>query len=1334
MDNLFVDTFEYKVIYVFSIPDNAHQGLLKIGDASLKTNKSLNELLPNSKALNDAAKARIKEYTNTAGIVYDLLHTEIAIRHSTDKSGKQTIKAFRDYNVHRVLMNSGYKKIRIKGTTGKEWFKVDLSTAVAAIDAVKKNYNNLSNTPIKNIIPIVFRPEQKEAIERTIKQFKKGDRMLWNAKMRFGKTLSALEVVKRMDIEKTIIITHRPVVDDGWYEDFGKIFQERTDYIYGSKNKGYTVEQLIASKKKFVYFASMQDLRGSAAVGKKFEKNNAVFDLNWDLVIVDEAHEGTTTALGNEVITRIVKADNEKPTKFLALSGTPFNILGEYDDNIYTWDYIMEQQSKADWDKYNFGDSNPYDELPELRIYTYDLGKLVESPQYIELEDKAFNFREFFRTWTGEEKIDHQVMPSSAKVGDFVHEKDIWSFLNLITKANSKTNYPYSTDEYRDLFRHSLWMIPGVKEGAALSELLHKHPIFGNGAFKIVNVAGNGDKDEEADDALSKVRSAINAAGEDEYTITLSCGKLTTGVTVPEWTAVFMLAGSYSTSASNYLQTIFRVQSPCNKNGKIKSSCYVFDFAPDRTLKMVAESVAVSTKAGRTGENDRRIMGAFLNYCPVISVDGTVMKKYDANNLLQQLKRAYAERAVQNGFDDTNLYNDELLKLDELDIQKFNNLKGIVGTSKASPKSHEIDVNSQGFTDEEYEKYEQTRKKPAKELTPEEKEFLEKLKEKKKQRNNAISILRSISIRMPLLIYGADVDVNEDVTIDMLTDIVDDASWEEFMPNKVTKTLFKDFVKYYDPEVFIAAGRKIRNIAKSADDLLPTERSYKIAELFKCFKNPDKETVLTPWRVVNLHMSECLGGYDFYDETHHALIESHAPRFVDLGEVTKSTLNNPSAKILEINSKSGLYPLYVAYSLYRARLGTTEEKDLSLSEAQKYWDDVINDNVFVICKTPMAKSITRRTLVGFRKTNVNAHYFDDLINYIENKSKKFTERISKGSYWKKGNTEMKFNAVVGNPPYQIMDGGNSNSSKAIYNYFVLQAKELDTDYISMITPSRWFVGGKGLDDYRKKMLSDNRISSITDYADYRDVFPNVELAGGVSYFLWDSHYAGDCEIINVSKNDRNISKRPLSEFEILIRDNKAVPIVEKVIEKITKKVFLSDRVSVRKPFNLPTDYSPKKSGTPCWFKQKHGKCFANPNDVEDHNNYLNKWKLLVPRAPIAGQTDFTKPVGFYYDGNTIIAKPGECCTEAYLVCGAFETKDEVMSYKSYIFTKIVRFLLLQSVISQDVTRENYRFVPDLGTYTGQYTDEILCKMWGITDVEWEYINSRIHNYESQKKA
>lgn len=220
--------------------------------------------------------------------------------------------------------------------------------------------------------------------------------MLWNAKMRFGKTLSTLQVVKDMEFGRTLILTHRPVVDDGWFTDFSKIFYDRTDYKYGSKNKGdtYSVLEQAYTKngQKYICFVSMQDLRGSERVGGNHDKNHEVFDTLWDLIIIDEAHEGTQTDLAQKVLFELVKTN----TRVLHLSGTPFNLLeNRKEEEIYTWDYVMEQRAKSEWEVANFGDPNPYISLPRMNIYTYDLGKLLGK---YEDADIAFNFSEFFRT------------------------------------------------------------------------------------------------------------------------------------------------------------------------------------------------------------------------------------------------------------------------------------------------------------------------------------------------------------------------------------------------------------------------------------------------------------------------------------------------------------------------------------------------------------------------------------------------------------------------------------------------------------------------------------------------------------------------------------------------------------------------------------------------------------------------------------------------------------------------------------------------------------------------------------------------------------------------
>ncbi len=1305
MEERFVNAFSYKLIYIFRINDKTHKGLLKIGDATLKSDESIDKLPPNCRQLNQAAKDRIKEYTNTAAIQYELLHTELAVR--TDDKG--TIVAFRDHDVHSVLVNSRIPKQKINNSTSREWFKVDLETAKRAIEAVKKYQPSLHPSQMgQKFTPIVFRPEQLEAINATLKEFKTRKSMLWNAKMRFGKTISALEVVRKSGFAKTIIVTHRPVVDSGWYEDFSKIFFNEEDYIYGSKNNGYTIDKLISDGRKFVYFASMQDLRGSDKVGGKFNKNDAVFNTKWDFVIVDEAHEGTTTSLGEEVINAIM-TDN---TKFLALSGTPFNILGNYDNNVYTWDYIMEQRCKDKWNEEHFGDSNPYDELPKMNIFVYDLGKLLGN-RYVELEDKAFNFHEFFRTWTGDIRRDFKAMPESSSVGDFVHEDDIRSFLNLITKEDSESHYPYSSKKYRDLFKHSLWILPGVKEAKALSKMLRHHEVFQ--FFKVVNVAGDGDEEEGTESALKKVRDAIKQVGDDGYTITLSCGKLTTGVTVKEWTTVFMLAGSFSTSAANYLQTIFRVQSPCNQNGKIKDNCYVFDFAPDRTLKMVAESVALSTKAGKATESDKKIMGEFLNYCPVISIDGTMMKKYSTKLLLQQLKKAYAERAVQNGFDDTNLYNDELLKLSDVDLAEFEKLKGIIGTSKAQQKTKDIDLNKQGFTNEEYKEEQELSKKSSKQRTPEEQARLDELKEKKKNRGNAISILRGISIRMPLLIYGADIPIDEEFTLDKFLDdkIIDEASWSEFMPSGITREVFRQFMKYYDEDIFIAAGRRIRNTVLGADELSPTERVKQIAMLFSCFKNPDKETVLTPWRVVNMHMSDCLGGYSFYEENppvNAQMLEQ--PRFVDRKLPTAETFGNYNSHILEINSKTGLYPLYVVYSIFRTRCNEFEEDELTIEKQNELWEETVRENIFIICKTPMAKFITKRTLVGYRNIPVNAHYFDDLINTMQNKQRQFIDRVIKPSYWHRKGDNMKFDAVVGNPPYQIMDGGAKASAKPVYNFFVEQAEALSPEYVSMIMPARWYSGGKGLDAFREMMLNDKHLKQIHDFVNANDCFTNVEIKGGICYFLWDSKYSGNC-LISTHENNAISSalERPLLEknSDTFIRDNQAVEILRKVYTlaepSFSSIVHSAMTFGFRTFFKTFDSVIPTAGTTKIYANHSQGYIFTNK--IKKGNEYIGKWKVYIPEAIGSGDTK-TDVI------NPILGEPNSIATETYIMNGPYDSEEEAKNAIAYINTKFFHFMLGLKKFTQHTTQKVYQFIP-----LQDFTDD--------SDINWHSERSEIDN-------
>ena len=458
--------------------------------------------------------------------------------------------------------------------------------------------------------------------------------------------------------------------------------------------------------------------------------------------------------------------------------------------------------------------------------------------------------------------------------------------------------------------------------------------------------------------------------------------------------------------------------------------------------------------------------------------------------------------------------------------------------------------------------------------------------------------------------------------------------------------------------------------------------------------------------------------------------------------------SNPNARFLDPVSKSGVFLREIAKRLMQGL-------ESLIPDRQERINHILSKQLYGIAITELTSLLSRRTL--YCSKTANGQYsicdsFDSEEGNIHYERMQHSWQAGKCSYcganrevYERDETlenyaynfihtdnpekifNMKFDVIVGNPPYQLSDGGHGRSASPIYHKFVEQAKKLNPRYLTMIIPARWYAGGKGLDDFRKEMLEDKNIRKLVDFENSNDVFPGVDVAGGICYFLRDRDNQGLCEVTNLINGEIVRSERPLSEFSIFIRHSRAVPIIRKVKTKEVGKYFLNTVVSSSKPFGIRGHHKPSKSGIPCYFTQRQGILFVKPEEITDNSNFLQKYKLLIPRAPIAGQTDFSKPVGFYYEGNVRIAKPGEACTESWLVAFSSDSLNEVISFKSYLFTKTFRFLLLQTVVSQDVTRNNFQFVPDLGKYDCEYTDKMLIERWGLTDDEWNFIDSKIKN-------
>lgn len=1256
-------TAERKFIYVQTVDNASGQfpafdGTYKVGEGTVPEDEVEGDWSPNSSFLRKLAPKRIKQYMKTSGLPFMLGWVELAYRKS-DKTW------FHDYDVHNVLRRSGIKHAEL--LEGNEWFDTDLETAKSAIQAVKDGREYI-NESVEEKTAVVLRPEQEEAVAKTRQAFKTKNTMLWNAKMRFGKTLTALQLVKEEGFQKVLIMTHRPVVSDSWFEDFKKMMMNQEGYEYGSVTQGSSLESLKKGKKPFVYFASIQLLRHNNA-----QTNLSQFaEVDWDLILIDEAHEGTQTQLSELVMEQLVK----DKTKVLELSGTPFNLLDKFEeDQVYTWDYTMEQTAKLKWSLEKPNEPNPYEKLPKVSMYTFEM----KNKKFLD-ERKSFNFREFFRTDDS---------------GCLVHKQEVRAFLDNITNPDNRTNYPFSTKAYREELRHTLWLLPGVKEANALEDLLKEHPIFGKD-YQIVNVVRGSARDSDdgvANEAdLEKVRKAITKDPSQTKTITLTVRKLTTGVNIPEWTAVIFL--SNTNSAMNYLQAAFRAQTPfAHEKLGMKKHCYIFDFAPDRALTVMAESAQINSGVGKKNTHQqKKAMSHLLNFLPILGQADNGMKTYDVDRMLTQLKKVYAEKAVRSGFEDDSLYNDKLLTLTEGDAKLFQDLNAIVGKTSKQKTPKTITVNDNGLTDEEYERGEKGKKKKKRDRTPEEQEAIEKIKKAKQQRKTMISILRGVSTKIPLMIYGMNVDIQEDISIEEFVKQVDDKSWKEFMPKGFTKEMFQEITQFYDAEVFVEAGRIIRHRAKELDELDFIERAERIAELFGSFKNPDKETVLTPWRVVNMQIAKGIGGLNFYNDDFHAMTEGGRPNLHWVEREVTKEIYHPDTKIIDINSKTGLYPLHAAMSLYYQAMLANEDK--RFIDRQVY-QSILMKNIYVIAQTPMAKTITERTLAGYRGYKTNVVYIPGLTDVLKQDIDKGKEKVEEAF------GHVKFDVVVGNPPYQNEGVGVVARDEPIYHRFMDLAYEV-ADRTVLITPARFlFNAGQTSKAWNKKMLKDDHLKVIYFAQKSEEVFPNTDIKGGVVVTYRDAKKIfGAIETFTPIKwlNDllylvRRKVKRSFNEYLYGRSSYKLTKLVYEENPELKGRVKFSEEKSIGSNIfeKLPEIFldSPlTEDYIRIYGRQNNERVYKwiKKTYLEPHDNF-NKYKVLLPKSNGSGVLGeiLSAP---------LVGPPLLGHTQTFISFGAFDTEKEAENCLKFIKTDIARAMLGTLKITQDnATKEVWSNVP-----------------------------------------
>ena len=757
---------------------------------------------------------------------------------------------FSDKAVHRVLRSA-----HIQNPEG-EWFRCSTREVERAIEAVKNN----ETTMLQRTQDFKMRPEQKEAVTKTAEYFESfaADKsnegltahFLWNAKMRFGKTFTAYQLALRMKWKHVLVLTFKPAVKTAWKEDLltHKDFKGWT-FVEKQENREFNHVDL---SQRFVCFASFQDVLGTNSVGGIKATNEWIQQVHWDCIILDEYHFGAWGKNAKEyynkqdIATRIAEetqkiyaedAASKKEMEaretfdeglmpletkhYLYLSGTPFRAIasGEFiEEQIYNWTYSDEQSAKYNWD--NSKGANPYLSLPKMVMMTYQLPdkirEIAEGGEFCE-----FDLNEFFsaddETFTNEEYVQKWV--------DLIHGAYAENVVSDLKLQDKKPPFPFSDTRLLDYLRHTFWFLPTVASCKAMKKLLEKpvnRKFFGR--YKIIVAAGN-----EAGMGAEAVNPVYASMGnpQEDCTITLSCGKLSTGVTVKPWTGIFMLRNS--SSPETYFQAAFRVQSPWTMRDEwgeevvLKPLCYVFDFAPNRALHQVAD---YSCRLSVDEHNPEKKVNDFIQYLPILAYDGSSMKQIDAAGILDMAMSGTTATLLARRWESALLVNvdnatlNRLLASDEA-MKALMNIEGF----RALNKDIETIINkSEAIKKAKKERGDDLTAKEKKVLTAEEKECKSKRKEIQQK-------LIKFATRIPVFMY--------------LTD------YREY-------TLY-DVIHQLEPELF----RKVTGLTLQDFDLLVSlgvfNRELMNDAVYKFKRYEDASLVYTG---INTHEGENVGGFD----------------------------------------------------------------------------------------------------------------------------------------------------------------------------------------------------------------------------------------------------------------------------------------------------------------------------------------------------------------------------------------------------------------------------------------------------------------------------------------
>ena len=1360
-----------KVIYIYKhINYPAHEGWLKVGDeTTFESDRTSNQ-------------------NTAANIPFEVLYKRAAV----DIYGQP----FRDYEIHKALKHAGVKCEKKNTDSGRdsEWFQCDQEFIEKIIDNRVNCREEFLNYR-KEGSGIIPRKEQADAIEQTYNYWSNratfpDRKFLWNAKPRFGKTLTSYLFAEQINAQRILIVTNRPGIADSWANDFFDHIEPRNPgkWIFAASKardirdgQGNLIRKLItredllkspdALRKPLIFFISLQDIKGKDGEVNDFkEKNQWIFDVGqkWDLLIIDESHEGVKTTKTKNVL----KSLNVDFT--LHLSGTPFRAIADGDFNqnqIYSWSYSDEQKAKKEWD-YSKG-VNPYEALPQMNIFAYQLSTLMQD--VAKEEEACFDLSEFFKT-TG----DH-----------FLYEDYVVNWLDMISGYDREHNrriaraieLPFDTEEKRNNLRHTFWILPGVKACRRLKQLLNEHPVFGpdGDKYQVVLAASDGDDEFGGKDELDDLRRAMTDEPWNTKTITLSCGKLATGITVKPWTAVLMLYGSGGdgsiarTSATRYLQAAFRAQNAWEyeRNGRkyTKEDCFVFDFMPDRILTTISQYATelCATSVARTVTGKAAIR-ELLNFLPVVSMDNYgKLRQLDANDVVELPRKLIAKEIVDGGFVASNkLFNvsnifhaspqvrsilDKLTAVKKQKLEKtpsevpeaqveideegepvidpetiINSSHNVLGKKLYSEaqftEEEQAAIIESAVSETEIPDYITMGMEPekidlAKLAAKEAREDAKKTKkdERKKEEDAYRDKLRGFARCIPMILHAFG---SLDMTFDDLEKKISDDDFFEL--TDITKDEFRILRQnnFFNEDNCTVAIREFMNREKELSDYFVNDEDEDIFNYIPMQRN---NQVFTPKFVVNKML-------DALEEQNPNIFKSEKRKFLDP------------------YSKSGLYMAGVVKRLYKnLRPKFTSDHDCVMH--------ILTNQIYAWSPNQILRKASINTVIGFtrfkreeydqKERRILENHFLNFNPQSENNEinlEKVNEHISK--CWEEN---MKFDVIIGNPPYQ-------QGRRQIYADFYKMAVDLAPNYLAFIFPIGWqkATNTNGLSQLNnEKYKRDKCIVRIDNYYEDGDdrLFPDVG-TGGVNIVYRDSHYDNGGEITKYEYG-KEIGKMilPIERSEMDKPEE-----LKELLDIINVSKSMEEFGSARKPYGFCADplkkpeiynirlLDSKSSESDVRLfgllpGEKRGYKYITRSSIfldktstkyAECLKFIDKYKLFVPKA--WGNMSKVAGLGGAYS-NILLAKPGDICSETYIQFGPFNTESEARKMSKYFMTKFFRALLFLGKDSQNTARDKYQFIPQPDLSKPYWSlpvdaiDEALFNQYGIPEQNRDFIRKNI---------